>query len=69
VFATIGFAYLVDVPLSFNHDEFFDLAREFFALPINEKIRLAKNYFRSTKLNAYTGYFLTQPRLALDNLE
>ncbi|KAJ4305738.1 hypothetical protein N0V90_001269 [Kalmusia sp. IMI 367209] len=69
VFATTGFAYLVNLPLSFSHDELFDLSREFFALSPSEKMKLAKRSFRPGHPNTYRGYFLTQPHLAADNLK
>ncbi|KAJ4351242.1 uncharacterized protein N0V89_006581 [Didymosphaeria variabile] len=69
VFATTGFAYLVNAPLSFNHDEVFDLTREFFALPQDRKMKLAKKSFRPGHYNTYRGYFPTQPHLTPDNLK
>ena len=55
VFSTTGFAYLTNVPLSFNHEEIFALAREFFALPVNEKMQLAKKSFHAGHENTYRG--------------
>ncbi|KAJ5115189.1 Gibberellin 20-oxidase [Penicillium alfredii] len=69
VFATTGFAYLTNVPLSFNHADVFQLSREFFALPEEEKMKLAKRSFRRDHHNTYRGYFPTQPELASDNLK
>ncbi|KAJ5717945.1 Gibberellin 20-oxidase [Penicillium malachiteum] len=69
VFATTGFAYLVNVPLSYNHETVFDISREFFALPEEEKMKLAKRSFRRDHHNTYRGYFPTQPELANDNLK
>ncbi|KKZ61183.1 hypothetical protein EMCG_04195 [[Emmonsia] crescens] len=69
VFATTGFAYLVNHPLSFDHEALFDMSREFFALPIEEKMKLAKKSFRKDHNNTYRGYFPTQPDLANDNLK
>ncbi|KAF2686871.1 Clavaminate synthase-like protein [Lentithecium fluviatile CBS 122367] len=69
VFATTGFAYLVNSPLTFNHDEIFGLAREFFSIPLDQKMRLAKKTFRPGHHNTYRGYFPTQPHLASDNLK
>ncbi|KAF1969068.1 oxidoreductase [Bimuria novae-zelandiae CBS 107.79] len=69
VFATTGFAYLVNVPLSFDHDEIFDLSREFFTLPQDQKMRLAKKSFRPSHSNTYRGYFPTQLHLTPDNLK
>ncbi|KAL2366674.1 hypothetical protein RJZ56_000259 [Blastomyces dermatitidis] len=53
VFATTGFAYLVNHPLSFDHQVLFDISRDFFALPTEEKMK----------------YFPMQPDLASDNLK
>ncbi|KAJ6131646.1 Gibberellin 20-oxidase [Penicillium sp. IBT 18751x] len=69
VFATTGFAYLVNVPLSCNHEEVFAMSKEFFSLPQEEKMRLAKRSFRPDHANTYRGYFPTQPELASDNLK
>lgn len=55
VFATTGFAYLVNSPLSFDHDEVFDLAAKFFSLPEHEKWDLAKKTFREEHANTYRG--------------
>lgn len=55
VFATTGFAYLVNVPLSCNHEEVFALSKEFFSLPQEEKMRLAKRSFRRDHANTYRG--------------
>jgi isopenicillin N synthase-like dioxygenase len=56
VFATTGFAYLVNTPLSFDRDEVFDLAREFFNLFQAQKMKLAKKSFRPGNANTYRGY-------------
>ncbi|KAJ5306028.1 hypothetical protein PENANT_c047G05888 [Penicillium antarcticum] len=69
VFATTGFAYLTNVPLSFKHEDVFNLSRKFFALPEDEKMKLAKRSFRREHKNTYRGYFPTQPELASDNLK
>jgi isopenicillin N synthase-like dioxygenase len=55
VFATTGFAYLTNVPLSFNHEDVFNLAHEFFALPEDQKMNLAKRSFRRDHENTYRG--------------
>lgn len=55
IFATTGFAYLVNVPLSFGHDEMFGLARDFFAIPLGQKMKLAKKSFRPGNSNTYRG--------------
>ncbi|ORX94715.1 hypothetical protein BCR34DRAFT_608181 [Clohesyomyces aquaticus] len=69
VFSTTGFAYLVNLPLSFGHDEIFKVTQEFFALDLEEKMRLAKKSFSPTNTNTYRGYFPTQPLLDPDNLK
>lgn len=45
VFATTGFAYLINAPLSFSHDDVFGMAKEFFDLPEEEKMKVAKRTF------------------------
>lgn len=55
VFATTGFAYLVNLPLSFDHEAVFGLTKEFFALPNEEKMKLAKKSFRKENTNTYRG--------------
>lgn len=40
-----GFAYLVNVPLTFGHEEVFGLAKKFSSPPENEKLRLGKKSF------------------------
>lgn len=55
VFETVGFAYLVNCPLSFTHDEVFGLARAFFDLPREEKMSVAKKTFRPGNRNTYRG--------------
>ncbi|KAF2009479.1 putative isopenicillin N synthetase [Aaosphaeria arxii CBS 175.79] len=69
VFSTTGFAYLVNAPLSFDEEELFALAKRFFVLPLERKMKLAKKSFVPTHANTYRGYFPTQPRLAEDNLK
>lgn len=60
-FATTGFAYLTNAPLKFNHEDVFRLASEFFSLPEDEKMQLAKHTFSKTNQNTYRGYFPPQP--------
>ena len=55
VFATVGFAYLVNVPLSYDHDDVFRMAGDFFGLPEEVKMRVAKKTFRKTNKNTYRG--------------
>lgn len=56
VFSTTGFAYLVGLPLSFDHEAVFGLGRKFFALPAEEKMKLAKKSFNKENKNTYRGY-------------
>lgn len=56
VFSTTGFAYLVNAPLSFDHDALFTLARDFFSLPLEHKMKLAKKSFKKENKNTYRGY-------------
>lgn len=56
VFATTGFAYLVNAPLSFSPDDVFSMAREFFSLPEESKMSVAKRSFNSENGNTYRGY-------------
>lgn len=63
VFATTGFAYLINTPLSFNHQQVFDMSKEFFALPEEEKMKLAKRSFRRSHQNTYRGLLLVHPYL------
>ncbi len=55
VFATSGFAYLTNLPLSFTHDDVFQLSKQFFSLPEPEKMRLAKRTFAKRNENTYRG--------------
>lgn len=83
-FSSTGFAYLANAPLSFSQDDLFNLSREFFALPLEQKMKLAKKSFRPGHTNTYRGYgtlniddhvtyvtryFPTQPHLSPDNLK
>lgn len=68
-FATTGFAYLTNVPLSFDHGKVFQIARKFFGLSESKKMALAKRSFCPGNTNTYRGYFPTQPHLAVDNLK
>ncbi|KAF4635918.1 hypothetical protein G7Y89_g2167 [Cudoniella acicularis] len=70
VFATTGFAYLTDLPLTFSHDDVFELCANFFGpsgLSESEKMKLAKNTFVAENKNTYRGYF--PPQLGADNLK
>lgn len=55
VFSTVGFAYLINAPLSFGHEEVFSMARDFFDLPEKVKMGVAKKTFRRTNKNTYRG--------------
>lgn len=68
VFATTGFAYLVNAPLSFGHEDVFDLASDFFRQSETEKLSLAKKTFVPSNSNTYRGYFPSQPGQS-DNLK
>lgn len=61
VFATTGFAYLTNVPLSFTHDDVFKLGADFFSMDQAQKMQLAKKTFVKGNRNTYRGYFPTQP--------
>ncbi len=55
VFETVGFAYLVNAPLNFDHGDVFGMAEEFFDMPEEEKLKLAKKSFRKENGNTYRG--------------
>lgn len=61
VFATTGFAYLINAPLSFDHEDVFELAGDFFSMNEAQKLQLAKKTFVKSNKNTYRGYFPTQP--------
>ncbi|KXT00438.1 hypothetical protein AC578_1929 [Pseudocercospora eumusae] len=61
VFATTGFAYLINAPLSFTHDQVFGLAKAFFSMDEATKMQLAKKTFIPANANTYRGYFPCQP--------
>ena len=61
VFATTGFAYLVNTPLSFSHEQVFEMSQEFFALPEEEKMKLARRSFRRNHHNTYRGSLFFYP--------
>jgi isopenicillin N synthase-like dioxygenase len=58
-FATSGFAYLSNLPLSYTHEDVFGLSKRFFSLPDHEKMRLAKHTFVKENDNTYRGYTAT----------
>ncbi|KAI7510008.1 hypothetical protein KC347_g4704 [Hortaea werneckii] len=61
VFATTGFAYLTNAPLTYSHSDVFTLAKDFFTIPEDEKMRVAKQTFVKGNRNTYRGYFPLQP--------
>ncbi|KAI6818964.1 hypothetical protein KC364_g10554 [Hortaea werneckii] len=61
VFATTGFAYLTNAPLTYSHSDVFALAKDFFTIPEDEKMRVAKQTFVKGNRNTYRGYFPLQP--------
>lgn len=67
VFSTTGFAYLVNTPLTFKHADVFGLALEFFNLPLEEKMALAKKSFIPQNANTYRGLVSWVLLDALDN--
>lgn len=68
VFATTGFAYLTNPPLTFSHSDVFSLARDFFSISPEEKSSIAKKTFVKSNSNTYRGYFPPQPGQT-DNLK
>ena len=61
VFATTGFAYLTNSPISFSHEDVLNLSADFFAMDSEEKMSLAKETFKPKNNNSYRGYFPIQP--------
>jgi hypothetical protein len=58
VFSTVGFAYLINPPLSFSHRDVFDVGKEFFGIEHSEKVKVAKKIFVEGNANTYRGYVL-----------
>ena len=58
VFATSGFAYLTNFPLSFSHDDVFALSKQLFGLQVEEKMRMAKKTFVKENENTYRGWVI-----------
>ena len=58
VFETVGFAYLINPPLSFSHRDVFDIEKEFFDIEYSEKMKVAKKIFVEGNANTYRGYVL-----------
>lgn len=67
VFRTVGFAYLVNSPVTPSHADIFGAAKDFFSLEDEEKMRLAKKTFRKNNPNTYRGFFPVQK--GSDNLK
>ncbi|KAL2039710.1 hypothetical protein N7G274_007569 [Stereocaulon virgatum] len=65
--STTGFAYLINAPLTFTHADIFALAHDFFSLPEEEKLSVAKKTFVPQNTNTYRGFFPTQA--GSDNLK
>ncbi|KAI6815487.1 hypothetical protein KC332_g10859 [Hortaea werneckii] len=61
VFATTGFAYLTNAPLTYSHSDVFTLAKDFFTIPEDEKMMVAKQTLVKGNQNTYRGYFPLQP--------
>ena len=57
VFETTGFAYLINAPLTFSHDEVFGMAKEFFSIPEKQKMATARRTFERQNKNTYRGFF------------
>jgi non-haem dioxygenase in morphine synthesis N-terminal len=55
VFETTGFAYLINAPLTFSHDEVLGLAKDFFSLPEEHKMSVARKTFQHQHENTYRG--------------
>jgi isopenicillin N synthase-like dioxygenase len=69
-FRTTGFAYLKDIPLTYGHEDVFNLCDDFFGsggVSEEEKARLAKKTFVASNKNTYRGYF--PPQVGADNLK
>ncbi|KAK4625783.1 uncharacterized protein CLAFUR5_06485 [Fulvia fulva] len=60
VLSTTGFAYLVNSPVTYTHEEVFGLASNLFNLPDHGKWRLAKKTFNPENSNTYRGSFPPQ---------
>lgn len=67
-FATTGFAYLTNAPLSFSHDQIFELASDYFRMDMGQKMQTAKKSFLNSNRNTYRGYFPCHPT-QMDNLK
>ncbi|KAG9236166.1 putative iron/ascorbate oxidoreductase [Amylocarpus encephaloides] len=70
VLSTTGFAYLTDLPLTYTHEDVFEICEDFFGengIPDEEKMKLAKRTFVKDNENTYRGYFPAQP--GSDNLK
>lgn len=59
-FSEVGFAYVVDCQ-GFKPDELLYWTKWFFNLPLENKMRIAKNAFNAETPNAFRGYYPTIP--------
>lgn len=59
-FFIIGFAYLINAPISLTYSEIFILTHDLFSLSHESKMKVAKKTFRSENSNIYRGYFPAQ---------
>jgi len=60
-FSTTGFAYLLNAPLTYSHEDVFALARKFFEMDEEKKMSLATKIANPANHNTYRGYFPPQP--------
>ena len=59
VFSTTGFAYFTDLPLTYSHEDVFEVCNDFFGpdgLSSVERMKLAKKAFVKDNTNTYRGY-------------
>jgi isopenicillin N synthase-like dioxygenase len=64
VFSTTGFAYLNDLPLTYTHEDVFELCNDFFGPggpSIEEKMDIAKKAFVKGNKNTYRGCAYLHP--------
>ena len=67
IFRTVGFAYVVNAPISLSHEQIFSIAENFFSSSQETKMSLAKNAFIRGNPNTYRGFFPVQK--GSDNLK
>ena len=63
----MGFAYLINTPLSLTHSDIFTLTHDFFYISPEFKAKVAKKAFQPENSNTYRGYFPLQA--SSDNLK